>query len=149
MLEITLDALRTRGVCVCVCARACVCVCVRETLTLLTTRRQTHSPTQRRRTRRSRRGEEGGKEIWSSFSSSSKIFNSKNPSPSVKQSGTSLKTCTFWDFHFSSPHWKLYELINFLHHSNKAYLMDLNLIGYMMCLWLSSSRVLGGYPIWW
>ncbi|KAM7381218.1 hypothetical protein PAMA_012187 [Pampus argenteus] len=27
--------------------------------------------------------------------------------------------------------------------------MDLYLIGYLMCVWLSSSRVLGGYPIWW
>uniref|UniRef100_A0A8B9K0E7 Protein Wnt n=1 Tax=Astyanax mexicanus TaxID=7994 RepID=A0A8B9K0E7_ASTMX len=28
--------------------------------------------------------------------------------------------------------------------------MDLYLVGYIMCsMWLSSSRVLGGYPIWW
>lgn len=27
--------------------------------------------------------------------------------------------------------------------------MDLYLVGYMMCLWLSGFRVLGGYPIWW
>ena len=33
--------------------------------------------------------------------------------------------------------------------TTKTYLMDLYLIGYLMCVWLSSSRVLGGYPIWW
>ncbi|KAG7324813.1 hypothetical protein KOW79_011129 [Hemibagrus wyckioides] len=59
---------------------------------------------------------------------------------------------TFRGLSIPSPRWKSYVLINrhFRPHK-KTYLMDLYLVGYLhlLCVWLSSSRVLGGYPIWW
>ncbi|KAK3529062.1 hypothetical protein QTP70_015105 [Hemibagrus guttatus] len=59
---------------------------------------------------------------------------------------------TFRELSIPSPRWKSYVLINrhFRPHK-KTYLMDLYLVGYLhlLCMWLSSSRVLGGYPIWW
>lgn len=59
-----------------------------------------------------------------------------------------LKTCllglNFPPLSRNSMYW---SIDNF--HPHKTYLMDLYLVGYLMCMWLSSSRVLGGYPIWW
>lgn len=124
-------------------------MCVRDTL--LTTRRQTHfpGPTQRK----------GGKLEEDPFfifcpniilnlppiqqSSCPKappFLENSSPLPA----GTSIYWSVFGLFFLTLSHTHAHT-----HRHRQAYLMDLYQIGYLMCVWLSSSRVLGGYPIWW
>uniref|UniRef100_A0AAY4D5R8 Protein Wnt n=3 Tax=Denticeps clupeoides TaxID=299321 RepID=A0AAY4D5R8_9TELE len=122
-------------VCVCVFARACVCVCIK----LLGVK---HTPLSKLN-----QGEEKKKKPpLSPFSRFFFFCHLKRNHFQVFRRSFARSRGNFgnfpplWDAPCAdpSPLW-----------SQKTHLMDLNLIGYMMCLWLSGSRVLGGYPIWW